>query len=97
LQYLGKQVNYQPKMVKSDFFQTLYDGKNGRKGLRHTFLRQPNTFCFMNLAVKLSAELRSVPVFSRYGKLSDKNIQNLIFLGHPMTLKMVGNNVSIHS
>ena len=61
------------KWSKSDFFGTPYDGQNGRKGLQHTFLHQPNTFCFMNFAVKLSAELRSVPVFSRYGKLSDKN------------------------
>jgi hypothetical protein len=46
---------------------------------QHTFLHQPNTFFVMNFAVKLSAELRSVPVLSRYCKLSDKNVQNLIF------------------
>jgi hypothetical protein len=51
------------KWSKSDFFLTPYDGKNGRKGLQHTFLHQPNIFCVMNFAVKLSAELRSVPVF----------------------------------
>jgi hypothetical protein len=35
----------------------------------------------MNFAVKLSAELRSVLVFSRYDKLSDKNL----FLDQPNT------------
>jgi hypothetical protein len=46
-------------MVKILFFGTPYDGENGWKRLQHTFLDQPNTFCFMNFAQKLSAELRS--------------------------------------
>jgi hypothetical protein len=46
------------KNVQSLIFGTPYDIKNGWKQLQHTFLDQPNTFCFMNFALKLSAELR---------------------------------------
>jgi hypothetical protein len=51
----------------------------------------------MNYAVKLSVELISVPVFSRYGILSENKLQKSDFLGHPIPVKMVGNDFSIHS
>ena len=57
--FFQNMANYQTKMVKIWFFGTPYNGKNGWKQLQHTFLDQPNTFCFVNFALKLSAELRS--------------------------------------
>jgi hypothetical protein len=66
------------------FFWTPYDGKNGRKGLQHTFLQKPNTFCFMDSAVKLSAELRSVPVL---WQIIRKKCSKSDFLGYPLTVK----------
>ena len=46
---------------KSEFLGTPYDGKNRWKRLQQIFLDQPNTFCFMNFTLKLSAELGSDP------------------------------------
>ena len=45
-----------------------------------TFLDQPNTFCFVNFALKLLPELKSdQKKVTSYCKLSDKNGKNLIF------------------
>ena len=67
--------NYQTKMVKIRFFGTPYDGKKCSKLLQHTFLDQPNTFCFMNFALKLSAELRSESVFQDMANYQTKIVK----------------------
>jgi hypothetical protein len=75
-------ANYQTKWSKSDFFGTPYDGKNGWKQLKHTFLDQPTHILFH--------ELCSWQITRQKWSKSD-------FLGHPMMVIIVGNNFSKHS